>query len=470
MGLILDPQSAAARDLAKRAVPEGGTLDIVLLLAALYHTSGLLRELPQLTEVLPKPPQLHETTPEKVPLSEDLRRVLTELAANVREPLTPRRWFSELLASEQGQLTLLGSGLPKSQLDSVLSTLGLRTGGGAATVNDGSPPDFSNDSWRSSPERTEAISALQQFGRMLTQDTSAPRHFVQQDSSLRSLIRALLKRKSRSALVIGPPGTGKTAVVHELARRLATDDESLPERLRGMDIFELSPGFLRAGASMVGEYDARVKTLLETMKKYPRIILFVDEVHSLLQSGMHERGPYTDANEGFKQALNSGEVTLIGCTTTAEYRHYIEADQALAQRFSLVRIDPPSPQATLQILIARLPSITDFYGLEIAPELLQRVVDLTEEYLPSRAQPRKSIQLLDEACAFCTADPQRGRVLEEADLWNGLEETIGHALVQQDDMTADQLYRRLSSKIIGQDAALKAIAQSVVQRHPVLRI
>ncbi|MFH1764067.1 MAG: AAA family ATPase, partial [Gemmatimonadota bacterium] len=264
----------------------------------------------------------------------------------------------------------------------------------------------------------------------------------------------------RSAIVIGQPGTGKSALVYELARRLVAEDPSIPERLKDCDIFELSPTFLRSGTSLVGQYEERVGSLLRLLSANPKVILFVDEVHSMFQSGIHERGPFTDANEAFKQAIAQGDLSLIGCTTTAEYRHHIEPDQALAQRFSIVTLDPPSPEKTKEIMRGRRDDVEEFYGVEVPAVLLDRIVELTEEYVLDRAQPRKSIQLLDEACAHCVTRKPPGTQLTEEIIWQALEATVGHGIVREDTLTEQDLFERLGAKIVGQDETLRSIARA----------
>ena len=157
-------------------------------------------------------------------------------------------------------------------------------------------------------------------------------------------------------------------MVYEFARRLVKHDPSIPERLRDCDVFELSTVFLRSGASYVGEYEKRVSALLKVLTANPKVILFVDEAHSMFQSGMEHRGPFTDANEAFKQSIIKGEISIIGCTTTAEYRHYIEPDKALRERFTLVTVEEPSPEETREIMAARRPGLEEYYGVEIPEE------------------------------------------------------------------------------------------------------
>jgi len=132
------------------------------------------------------------------------------------------------------------------------------------------------------------------------------------DTQLRRLQKSLVKMKRRNVIIIGPAGTGKTALVYEFARRLADGHPAIAPMLRDRDIFELSPSFLRAGAGVVGAYDERVSSLIKLLEAHPKIIMFVDEIHSLLQSGMHERGPFTEANEAFKQALGRARSASSG--------------------------------------------------------------------------------------------------------------------------------------------------------------
>ncbi|MCX6619542.1 MAG: AAA family ATPase, partial [Acidobacteria bacterium] len=265
------------------------------------------------------------------------------------------------------------------------------------------------------------------------------------------------------AIITGYPGTGKSALIYEFARQLAAGGETIPAHLREFDIFELSPAFLRAGASLAGEYDQRVKTLLEILKRNPKIILFVDEIHSLLRSGMHEKGPFSEANETIKSALSRGEIICIGCTTTAEFRHYIQPDAALMRRFVEIPLRPPSAEAATRILRARLPRLEKHYAPFRVPDaMLASVVALTDQYLPARQQPDKSIQILDRACArSVTAKPRRSE-LGEADLLRAIEDVVGYPLLRGSSLTEESVYTALAAKIVGQDETLHAIARAFV--------
>ena len=456
MGLKLDPQSEAARDLAKRAVPPGGQLKLPALLSALYHTSSLKERFPRMASWLEMPRECRKETPDEVPVADSLRPVLGRLAAQETGPLDPERWFRALLDSPPGRELAGSAGLKESDVEEILTAL--------APAPEAPPPvpQPADSGWRGSPERKQLMEALGTFGRTLTATEPPHKGTVEMDRPLQSLIRALVKRKQRSAIVIGQPGTGKSAVVYELARLLIAGDESIPAKLREHEIFELSPTFLRSGAAHVGQYDERVSTLIKLLREHPKVILFVDEVHSLLQSGIHERGPFTDANEAFKQALAAGEISMIGCTTTAEYRYHLAPDQALAERFTTITIEAPSAEATLRILKARRPGVAKYYDLEVPDEILEQTVKLAEERLLGRAQPRKSIQLLDEACAYAVTRTPPAKRVTEADLWQALEDTIGHTITPPEGLDKDKVLSQLRAKIVGQDETLAGIASAVV--------
>ncbi len=445
MLLRFDPACQTAIDLAKRALPEGVELDIGTLLSALYHWGGLKPKYAALGGFMPQPVSRREKLPEKVGLAPEIRPVF-QVFAERGTPVPAEELFLVLLHCAAGRRFVAGQAAPGTSLPVLAAS-----------------QPAARDNWRSSPERLSAIQALSSYGRMLTGTEPAPGQVVEREQVLKALVRTLSKMKRRNVILVGPAGTGKSALIYELSRRMYRRDASLPARLRDMDIFELSPAFLRSGTTMMGQYDERVKGLLQLLQAHSQIILFVDEMHALFQSAVHERTPYSDANESFKGALGRGEITCIGCTTPGEYRHSIEPDRALERRFGIIRLEAPSRQTTLAILKARKPALEAFYRpLSIPEEMLERALDLTEEYLPSRYQPDKSLQLVDEACAWCTTTEPVAPAVTEESLLQALEGMVGQLLPRAAELTEAQVYDRLSQKIIGQEDALREIAEAFV--------
>lgn len=318
--------------------------------------------------------------------------------------------------------------------------------------------------WRESPERQQLMEYLGQYGRVLTVSHAKAKKLVGAENTIRSLVRTLCKRKRRSGILVGPPGTGKTAVIHELAHRIVHAHPTIPARLRDLDIFELSAVYLQADTKYRGEYEEKIRDLIRVLEKSPHVVLFVDEIHSFLQSGMiDDDGSYNRANQAFKGVLAEGSVTCIGCTTSVEYRHYIEPDPALMRRFSTIRLDPPTREMTLEILKARRHKFESHYSpVKVPGAMLEKAVELTEDRLPGRFQPDKSIQLVDEACAFCVTEPKPIAEVTEDMLLRALEDMVGRSIVRSQDLTEDSVYDRLHCRIVGQDDVLRQIARAVV--------
>jgi ATP-dependent Clp protease ATP-binding subunit ClpA len=443
VALDFDDVCRQAVDAAKSCVPEGCALEVGVLMGALYHAAGLKERLPQLEECFERPAAVRSSQG-KVPLSDELKPVFTKLAGLDRN-ISAEELFAVLVASEAGRRDLLRRGFGESAVEDVLRVMRPQT------------------AWRVSPDRRDALAALSSFGRMLTEEEPPDRGRTELEEPLKALVMTLSKMKRRNAIIVGFPGTGKTALVYELARRIVTGHPTLPPPLRDCDLFELSPTFLRSGASLVGQYEERVKALIEVLTAHPRIILFIDEIHSMFQSGVHVRGPFSDANESFKGVLGRGEITCIGCTTHAEYRHHIEPDGALMRRFARIEIRPPSRDTTLRILRERRPRVEAHYApLRIPEHVLERVVKLAEEYLPARFEPDRSIQLIDHACAWMTVEqPGAVEVTEEA-VVEALEHVLGHPIVRRERLTEEEVYRRLRSKIFGQDRVLHDLGKAFV--------
>jgi ATP-dependent Clp protease ATP-binding subunit ClpA len=432
-----------AIDLAKGSLPEGASLDVEHLMAAVYHATDIKGRLPQVAIYLPLPQPVKQPR-DKVPVAESLKPVLGRLAKD-GQPVTAEKLFSALVGCAPGRQALNARGLRDADLQTWLDSLeaGAR--------------------WRQSPERDAAMRTLSPYGRMLTAIELPQRGTAKMDKPMGALVRTLSKMRRRNAIVVGPPGTGKSALIYELARRLTHGDESIPDHLRDADLFELSPAFLASGAARVGDYEARVKSLLEVLQANPKIILFVDEVHSFFQSSMHHQGWRSDANESFKGALAKGDITCIGCTTDAEYRAYIAPDKALERRFNIIHMEPPSRDDTIAILRSRIPKMEEYFApLRISEPILPLVVDLTDEHLPSRYQPDKSIQLLDEACAVCRTSRPPAKEVAEPHVIQALEDLIGHGLVRNRQVTEAEVYDELRQAIVGQYALLREVARKFV--------
>jgi ATP-dependent Clp protease ATP-binding subunit ClpC len=446
MSYALDPAVQTAVDTAKRSVPEDEELGVVHLLAALYHGTDLASRFPQLAAHLSAPQPL-TAEPGKRRLALPLSEVLAAFAPPA-PPASPDEVFTAIVSSRAGREALLGRGVAPADLDTILASLSSGPGGGP--------------SWKRDPDRPKVIEALSAYGRTLTAIELPESHLFGVESVLRDLMKSLIQRKQRGVLLVGPPGVGKSAVVHEFARRITVGDPIIHPRIRDIDIFELSPAFLKAGASVVGQFEERIKGLLEILTAHPQVVVFVDEVHALLQSEMHVQTPFSGASAEFKKAVGNGDISLIGCTTLTEYRHYIEADRALADRFSQVRIDPPSADETVQIMQARLPSLRRYYHeLRIPDEIVPSTVKLAEDHLLGRYQPRKSIRLLDQACAWCLVQDPPFEEVTEAALRAVIEAETGQRLVETHRITSDELFERLTRTIIGQDGPLRTLADAI---------
>ena len=451
--LTFDRQCQEAINLAKRAVPENGELNAELLLDALFHATDLKERFPAFREYLKEPRTVREDVPETVSVAGNLRPVLRELE-NLGRAVSAEDCLKALLDSENGRRLMKARGMSED---------GLRTVMGEGRARQG---------WRGSAEQKEVLEALSAYGRVLTTTDLARSPLVGKEDTLHSVVRTLSRMRRRNVIILGMSGTGKSALVYELARRIREQDESIPRQLRDCDIFELIPTFLRSGASVVGQYEERIKALIQVLTKSvdanakpPRskVILFVDEIHAFFNSGVHARGPFSEANEAFKGVLAEGKITCMGCTTPSEYRHYMEPDQALARRFSTVTIEPPSPETTRLILRSRRKLMEEYYEpLKVPDPIIERVVELTEDHLPARYQPDKSIQLLDEACAHCaTAAPPLPEVTEGS-LNTALEDIIGHRVLQAAQVTEDSVYEHLRAKISGQEDVLRALTRAFV--------
>ena len=243
-----------------------------------------------------------------------------------------------------------------------------------------------------------ATPALDQFTVDLTEDAKQGRMdpILGRDREIRQIIDILTRRRQNNPILTGEAGVGKTAVVEGFAQRVAAGD--VPEPLRGVMIKSLDLGLLQAGAGVKGEFENRLKQVIEEVHSSPvPIILFIDEAHTLIGAG--GQAGQNDAANLLKPALARGTLRTIAATTWAEYKKYFEKDPALTRRFQVVKIDEPSEAAAIAMMRGLAPKLEKHHGVNLLDEAVCESVRLSLRYLPARQLPDKSVSVLDTACA-----------------------------------------------------------------------
>jgi ATP-dependent Clp protease ATP-binding subunit ClpB len=219
---------------------------------------------------------------------------------------------------------------------------------------------------------------------------------IGRDDEIRRAIQILSRRTKNNPVLIGDPGVGKTAIAEGIAQRMIDGD--VPDSMQNCRLIGLDLGALVAGASMRGEFEERLKAVLdEVTASDGEIILFIDEMHTVVGAGAAQGS--MDASNLLKPALARGQLRCIGATTITEYRKYIEKDKALERRFQQVMIDQPTPEDTVSILRGLKPRYELHHGVRIRDEALLAAAKLSHRYIPDRFLPDKAIDLMDEACA-----------------------------------------------------------------------
>ena len=252
---------------------------------------------------------------------------------------------------------------------------------------------------------------LAEFTRDLTEAARSGKldPVIGRDKEIQRVIQILSRRTKNNPVLIGEPGVGKTAIAEGLAERIASGD--VPEELLDKKLLSLDLSGMVAGTKYRGEFEERIKNTLAEVKKAGNVILFIDELHTIVGAGSAEGA--VDAANIIKPALGRGEIRVIGATTLNEYRKYIEKDAALERRFQPVTVGEPTPEATLEILKGLRDKYEAHHKLTITDEALEAAVQLSKRYIGDRFLPDKAIDLIDEACSDMNLhDPDINRRME----------------------------------------------------------
>lgn len=355
------------------------------LIASLLEKMGINKEtfLSQVQELLNKKPKVSGG---QVYMSNDLNQVLLhgedEMKAMKDEYVSVEHLFLAMIKHPNKAVKELfrAYGITRDRFLQVLSQIR----GGQKVTSD-------------NPEET--YDSLEKYGYDLVKRAREQKldPVIGRDSEIRNVVRILSRKTKNNPVLIGEPGVGKTAVVEGLAQRIVRGD--VPDQLKDKTIFSLDMGSLVAGAKYRGEFEERLKAVLEEVKKSDgQIILFIDELHMIVGAGKTDGA--MDAGNMLKPMLARGELHCIGATTLDEYRQYIEKDQALERRFQPVMVDQPTVEDTISILRGIKDRYEVYHGVKITDSSLVAAATLSNRYITDRFLPDKAIDLVDEACAM----------------------------------------------------------------------
>ena len=285
---------------------------------------------------------------------------------------------------------------------------------------------------------------------------------IGRDREVRRAAQVLSRRRKNNPLLVGEPGVGKTAIAEGLAKLIV--DGKAPEALTNKKIYSLEMGAIVAGTKYRGEFEQRIKDVIDAVKADSDIILFVDEIHTLIGAGGASGA--IDASNILKPALSSGDLRMIGATTFQEYRTIFEKEKALDRRFLKVDVLEPSPEETLEILQGVRRNLEDYHQVRYSSDALRAAVDLSVRFMPDKHLPDKAIDLLDEAAAAerQVATSRRRKTIDKEQIERAVSEIsrVPVGQVSQDERGGlRELSGNLQSQIYGQDPAIEALVSAV---------
>ncbi|MGN1030557.1 MAG: ATP-dependent Clp protease ATP-binding subunit [Butyricicoccaceae bacterium] len=285
---------------------------------------------------------------------------------------------------------------------------------------------------------------------------------IGRERELERVLAVLCRRTKNNPVLLGEPGVGKTAVAEALAQQIVSG--KVPRALTEARVYSLDVSAMVAGTKYRGEFEERMRQIIEELAGAPEVIVFIDEMHLLTGAGAAEGS--VDAANALKPALARGELRMIGATTPAEYHKYIEKDAALDRRFQKIMVEEPTPEQAERILCGLVQRYEAHHRVHMSPELLHLAVEYSVRFLSERYLPDKAIDLMDEACAAVSL--QGRHMVKKSDLLHAVSVQTGvdeRELAHDEDEALRTLEESLSARVTGQDAAVQTVVRAMRRRR-----
>ena len=277
---------------------------------------------------------------------------------------------------------------------------------------------------------------LEELGTDLTRKANELDPVIGRDDEIKRIIEILSRRTKNNPLLIGEAGVGKTAIVEQLSKMIS--EGNVPNNLKNKRIISLDMATLVAGTKYRGEFEERVKKILKEVEEDDEIILFIDEIHTLVGAGGAEGA--IDASNIFKPALARNKLRCIGATTISEYKKFIETDKALERRFQKVMVDVPSSEVVKKILSRLKPIYEDYHHVTINDNIIDKIIELSDKYVYDRNQPDKAIDILDEVCAKASLKESK-----ELTLYNNLNKKLQTLIKNKNEAVSNNNFKKANS-------------------------
>lgn len=350
----------------------------------------------------------------------------------------------------------------------------LKAGKGLPDGESEEEEELSDEDGDEQPSRRSKRKALEQFAEDLCAQAERGEldPVIGRDAEVERALKILCRRQKNNPLFLGDPGVGKTAMAAAIAQRIV--DGKVPDKLKGARLFSLQVGSLIAGTKFRGEFEERLRRIVEELLAISNAILFIDEIHTIVGAGATGSGSMDAANL-LKPALASGKLRCIGSTTHEDYKKSFEKDRALSRRFSVIDLSEPSIRETIQILKGLKGRFETHHSVRFLPSSLKAAAELSAKHITDRFLPDKAIDVLDEAgAANMLLDPsKRKRAIGEREI-ERVVSTIARVPVKSVSATDEEALRtleeRLSKQVFGQDQAVKALVRAIKRSRASLKV